>query len=163
MSIGTAVSLGVGLIQHRQEIGAAISGLSKLSGAGFEKIAQEFHLPKGLTQQISNALNDANNPQNTSSVQVLAGMHYFDANQDGKVTQDELTQGLNHLKSTGQDATAKGASLSKLGELMLKNYAKVAQLDGVASGISTDDTLKLVSGDGKSATLSANDWQKLNA
>lgn len=163
MTIGTALSLGVGLVKHRQEIGAAISGLSKLSGAGFEKIAQEFHLPKGLTQSITNALNDSNNPQNTSSVQVLAGMHYFDANQDGKVTQDELSQGLNQLKTTGQDTSKKGAALYKMGDLMLKNYAKVAQLDGVNTSISANDTVKLVSSDGKGASLSPADWQKLNA
>jgi hypothetical protein len=163
MSIGTAVSVGMGIIKHRQEIGEALSGLSQLSGAGFAKIAQDFHLPKGLTQSISSALNAHQQPQSPSSAQVLAGMHYFDANQDGNVSQAELSQGLNQLKATGQDGTGKGAQLYKLGDLMLKNYNKVAQLDGAANGISANDTLKLASQDGKGATLSTLDWQKLNA
>lgn len=159
MAIETAVSVGVGLLRNPQAIGSALNSLSKISGAGFTKIAQELHLPTGLTQKISTALDENHNPQNLSSVQVLANMKYFDANNDGQVTQDELTQGMNTLKSGGKT----GTQLYSMGNLMLQNYTKVAQLDGNASGISTTDSLKLVSKDGMGGTLSSADWQKLNA
>lgn len=163
MSIETAASIGIGLIKHRQEIGAALGNLGKLSGAGFTKIAQEFHLPTGLTQKISTALDENNNPPNISSVQVLAGMQYFDANHDGQVSQDELTQGMSKLKASGQSASGNGAQLYSMGDMLLKNYTKVAQLDGNASGISTADTLRLVTQDGRGGTLSSADWSHLNA
>jgi hypothetical protein len=163
MSMETALSVGIGILKHRQEIGAALSSLGKLSGEGFSKIAQELHLPQGLSQKISNALNENKNPQNTSSVQVLAGLRYFDADKNGQITQDELTQGLDKLKSGGQNTTENGAKLYSMGDMLLKNYTKVAQLDGNTGGISTQDAVKLVSQDCKGGTLSSNDWKRLDA
>jgi len=159
MSIETAASIGLGLIKHRQEIGAAVSNLTKLSGAGFTKIAQEFHLPTGLTQKISTALDENKNPQNFNLIQVLSGMQTFDANHDGQVSKDELTQGMSKLKASGQSSS----QLYSMGDMLLKNYEKVAQMDGSANGISVKDTLKLVTQDGKGGTLSSSDWERLNA
>jgi hypothetical protein len=163
MSMETALSVGIGLIKHRQEIGAAISSLGKLSGESFGKIAQELHLPQGLSQKIDQALSKGRIPQNTSRTEVLAGLKTFDANLDGKITREELTQELNRLKSSGQIDTDYGARLYSMGDLLLKNYDKVAQLDGKASSVSTEDVLKLVAQDGKADTLSSADWQGLNA
>ena len=62
-----------------------------------------------------------------SSIQVLAGMQYFDANHDGQVSQDELPQGLNKLKASGQSASGNGAQLYSLGDMLLKNKGRIGR------------------------------------
>jgi len=164
MSIETAASIGLGLIKHHQEIGAA---LSKLSGPGFNKIMQELHLPQGLADKISNLTHQGQSAGISSTgsgtAQVLAGVKYFDANNDGQLSQDELTQGMDKLKTNGLDSTTNGAKLYSMGDMLLKNYAKVAQLDGNANGISASDATQLAGLDGSRTTLSSADWQHLNA
>ena len=166
MNFGTAASIGIGLIQHRQEIGAALGGLTGLGtagGEGFAKIAEKFHLPKGISQQITDALQENNNPSNISGVQVLASMRYFDADRNGQISKDELTQGLKQLQDSGLANKGDAAKLYQMGDMMLKNYDKVAQLDGNEASVSAMDMGKLLNQDGKIATLSPADWQKLNA
>ena len=163
MSMETAMSIGMGLIQHRQAVGAALNGLSKLSGSGFSKIAQDFHLPKGVSQPIQKGLNEIQNLPQSNTLQVLAGLNSFDANRDGNLTQSELTQGLSKMKANGQASTPKGGALYQLGQNLLKNYTQIASLDGNAGSISMPDTLKLASKDGKITNVSTRDWQSLNA
>jgi hypothetical protein len=166
MNFGTAASIGIGLIKHRQEIGTALGqlgNLGKISGEGFAQIAQKFHLPKGIGQQISNAIQENNNPNYTNGVELLASMRYFDADQDGNISKTELTQGLQQLQDAGLTSQSKAAKLYQLGDQMLKNYDKIAQLDGTGSTISAKDMGHLLNQDGNLATLSPNDWQKLNA
>ncbi len=163
MSMETALSIGMGLIQHRQAVGAALNGLSQLSGGDFGKIAQKFHLPKGVSQPIQKGLKEMQNLPQSNTLQVLAGLNSFDADRDGNLTQNELTQGLSEMKSNGQASTKKGAARYQLGETMLKNYTQIASLDGHASNISLKDTLKLANQDGKITNVSTRDWQSLNA
>ncbi|MCE3236009.1 MAG: hypothetical protein K0Q50_2189 [Vampirovibrio sp.] len=166
MDFGTAASIGIGLIKHRDGLGSALGGLagiSKMGGEGFAKIAEKFHLPKGLTQQITNAIDENSNPKNTSGVQVLASMRYFDADKNGEITKEELNQGLTQLRESGLTKSADAAKLYQMGDMMLKNYDKVSQLDGEGTSVSYKDMGKLLNQDGKLATLSPDDWQKLNA
>jgi hypothetical protein len=166
MSLETAASIGIGLIKHRQEIGAALSGISglgKLTGEGFSKIAQQFHLPTGITKSIAQAIEENRNPKNINSIQVLASLQYFDADHNGELSKDELSQGLQHLKDAGLSNSGNAAKLYQLGDKMLQQYDKVAQLDGNAASISYKDIGKLLNQDGKIATLSPDDWSKLNA
>lgn len=166
MDLGTAASIGIGLIKHRDELGSAlggIAGIGKLGGEGFAKIAEKFHLPKGLARHISNAIDENNNPKNTSGVQVLASMRYFDADKNGEISKEELTQGLTQLRESGLAKSAEAAKLYQMGDMMLKSYDKVAQLDGAGASVSYQDLGKLLNQDGKLATLSPEDWQKLNA
>lgn len=166
MDFGTAASIGIGLIKHRDDIGSALGGLagiSKIGGEGFAKIADKFHLPKGISQQISGAIAENNNPDNTSGVQVLASIRYFDADHNGEITKAELTQGLTQLQQSGLSKSAEAAKLYQMGDMMLKNYDKVAQLDSAGASVSYKDIGKLLNQDGKLGTLSPDDWQKLNA
>ena len=78
MSIQTAVSLGVGLYKHRQAIGAALTGLNQLSGGKLDKIAQNFHLPPAVSQQIASSLHAAGSQslasKSINSLQALANL-----------------------------------------------------------------------------------------
>ena len=167
MDLGTAASIGIGLIQHRKEIGAiamgGINGLSKISGQGFSKIAEQFHLPKGLSKQMAQAIDDNRNPDNFNSVQVMASMQFFDADRNGEISKTELTQGMQQLKASGLASGGNAAKLYQLGDKMLQHYDKVAQLDGTGTSVSYADAAKLINQDGKIATLSTADWDKLNA
>jgi len=168
MDLGTAASIGIGLIQHRKEIGSiamgGMKGLSNISGQGFSKIAEHFHLPKGISKQIGQAIDDNRNPENFNSVQVMASLQFFDADRNGQISQTELSQGMQQLKTSGlSSGGGNAAKLYQLGDMMLKNYDKVAQLDGTGTSISYADAGKLINQDGKIATLAASDWEKLNA
>jgi hypothetical protein len=46
---------------------------------------------------------------------------------------------------------------------MLKNYDRLSQQDGLATGISYKDMGQLMAQDGTQANLTNADWQKLNA
>ncbi|HEY9687585.1 MAG TPA: hypothetical protein V6C52_11465 [Coleofasciculaceae cyanobacterium] len=166
MDLGSAASIGIGLIKHKDEIGGAlggVAGLGKLGGKGFAAIAEQFHLSKKLTGQISQALEEQSNPKNLSSLQALSYLHYFDANGNGEVTKEELQQGMKQLESSGLGNNGMYQKLHGMGEMLLKNYDKAAQLDGNAGSISYQDLGKLVNLDKRVATLSEADWQKLNA
>jgi hypothetical protein len=140
-----------------------LSGLGKLTGEGFSKIAAQFHLPTGLTKPIAQAIDENRNPNNMNSVQVLASLQYFDANHDGQINKAELTQGLQHLKDAGLSGSGDSAKLYQLGDKLLQQYDKVAQLDGNSASISYKDVGKLINQDGKIASLSEADWNQLNA
>jgi hypothetical protein len=167
MDLGTAASIGIGLLQHRKEIGSiamgGIKGLGSISGQGFSKIAEHFHLPKGISKQIGQAIEDNRNPENFNGVQVMASLQFFDADRNGEISKTELTQGLQQLKNSGLSNNGNATKLYQLGDIMLKNYEKVAQLDGSGTSVSYTDMGKLINQDGKIATLSTSDWNKLNA
>jgi hypothetical protein len=166
MNLATAASIGMGVLQHRQEIQTALGGLSglgKLSGEGFSKIAQQFGLSKGASQSIAKAIDDGRNPNNTPGVQALLTLNYFDADKNGQVTRDELTQGLQKLNASGLASQGAYAKMANIGEKLLQNYDKVSALDGQAGGISYRDMGQLLQRDKNAATLSDADWQTLNA
>lgn len=165
MNLETAASIGIGVLKHRQEIGAALGGLQglgKLSGEGFAKIAEQFNLPGGLARKIGNAITEQRDPNNINAVQSMSYLHHFDANGNGQVTKEELNAGLQKLQETGL-ANGPAKKLYAMGDMLLKNYDKVAQLDGDAASVSYKDLGKLIRQDEKVATLSPADWQKLNA
>lgn len=163
MNLEKAVTIGAGLIRHREEIGAALGSVSRLTGAGFEKIAERFHLPGKISRPISKALDESHSGQTTSGLHLLSSMSYFDADRNGTLSRTELETGLSRLRESGMNTSGQGLRLDKLGEKLLANYDGVARLDGAADGISIRDMGKLLNQDGKIATLSEEDWQKLNA
>jgi hypothetical protein len=167
MSLETAASIGIGLLKNPQELGMALNGLSglgKLTGEGFSKIAAQFHLPTRISSPIAQAIDENRDPNTMNSVQVLTSMRYYDANQDGQISQAELTQGLQQLQAAGLAGTGgPGDKLYQLGNHMLQQYSKVAQLDGNSASISYKDAGKLINQDGNIATLSTADWNALNA
>ncbi len=167
MDFSTAASVGVELFKNRQNIGAALNGVSgagKLAGAGFSKIAQKFNLPGDLGTQVGQVLEQAGASAKASGgMQVLNGMQFFDADKNGQISREELTQGLQKLQDSGQAQTGDTAKLYKMGDLMLKNYERLSQQDGLATGISYKDMGQLMAQDGAQANLTPADWQKLNA
>jgi hypothetical protein len=165
MNLGTAASIGVELLQHRREIGTALNGLSTvgkgvgklLAGEGFSKIAQKFHLSD---QDLTDTLGVKSPP---SAVQGLSDMNYYDADKNGEVTREELTQGLQALEQSQLNQTNAGARIKALGEQMLKNYDNLAQQDGNAGSVSYRDYARLTGMDNRIGTLSADDWRFLNS
>ncbi len=154
MSLETAASIGLGLLKNREAVGTAL-GLGKLGGQGFAKIAARV-------KAELNALEDTN-PNNINTLQALNNLSHFDADKNGQVTKDELTQGLQKLTGAGIANNGQFKKLYTMGEMMLKNYDKLAQLDGNASGISYQDIGKLANQDQRVATIALADWGKLNA
>jgi hypothetical protein len=166
MNFGTAASVGLELLQNHQNVGAAFSGAmgaSKLAGQGFSKIAQKLGLSGPLGQQVGQALEQlANSAKNTGGQQVLSGLQYFDANKNGQVSREELSQGLQKLQDLGLSQSGPNRKLYQLGDQMLQHYDRLALLDGNAASVSYKDMGTLMAKDGKQAVLSKVDWQALN-
>jgi hypothetical protein len=166
MDLGTAASIGIDVFKHRNDIKAALGGLSdlsKLSGSGFSKIAGQFGLPTGIGHAIAGAIDNTQSTGNTSGVQAMLAMNYFDADKNGEVSRQELTNGLQHLGDSGLSGQAEYKNLTTFGQRMLQNYDKAATLDGQGGVISYRDLGKLIQRDGNVASLSDADWQSLQA
>ncbi len=106
--------------------------------------------------------------------QALARFGTFDANGDGQVTREELTQGLEALSHTMANSQTGGGSadalklqeaqqLYQLGQGILQNYDIVAGLDGNTAGVSSGDLLELAGRDRHARQIAITDWQNLLA
>lgn len=166
MNLQTAASIGMGLIKHRQEIGTALGGLSGLGklvgGEGFGKIASQFGLKKEMSAQIGQAIEANLNAANVNTLQALGYFNHFDADKNGEVSKAELTQGLQQLEAAGLTG-GQFQKLHSMGQMLLKNYEQVAQLDGNAGSVSLADLGKLANRDGNVALITPADWQSLQS
>ncbi len=168
MNFGTAASIGMELIQGGNGMGAVLKGAlsaAKLTqGKGFAQVAQKLGLSEKLGQQVGQAVSElANAVGSQSGPQVLNSLQYFDADKNGAITRDELTQGLQKLQDLGLGQSSATGKLYQMGDNMLKNYERLAGQDGNASTLSFKDMGTLMGKDGHSTTLSKADWQGLNA
>jgi hypothetical protein len=166
MNFGTVASVGLELLQNRQNVSAALSGATgaaKLAGQGFSKIAQKLGLSGSLGEQVGQALEQlANSANNTDGQQVLNGLQYFDADKNGQISRAELSQGLQKLRDLGLSQTAPNRKLYQLGDQILQNYDRLALLDGNAAFVSYKDIGTLMAKDGSRVVLSQSDWRTLN-
>lgn len=156
------------LIQGGNGMGAvmkgALSAARLTQGKGFSQIAQKLGLSEKLGQQVGQAVSElANAMGNHSGSQVLNALQYFDADKNGAITRDELTQGLQKLQGLGVSQSGTTGKLYQMGDNLLKNYDRLAAQDGNASTLSFQDVGTLMAKDGHQATLSRADWQALNA
>ena len=168
MNFGTAASIGMELIQGGNGMGAVLKGAlsaAKLTqGKGFAQVAQKLGLSEKLGQQVGQAVSElANAVGSQSGPQVLNALQYFDADKNGAITRDELTQGLQKLQDLGLGQSGATGKLYQMGDNMLKNYERLAGQDGNASTLSFKDMGTLMGKNGHSTTLSKADWQGLNA
>jgi hypothetical protein len=172
MNFGTAASIGLELIQGSNGMGAVLKGAlgaAKLTqGKGFAQVAQKLGLSDGLSeklgQQVGQAVGELANAMGShSGTQVLNALQYFDADKNGAMTRDELTQGLQKLQDLGLSQSGATAKLYQMGDNLLKNYERLAAQDGNATTLSFKDVGALMGKDGQATTLSKADWQTLNA
>lgn len=160
MNLNTAASIGLGLLGKSNNIGMALGAANAL-GKGFEGIAKRLHLNEALSGAVDSVMNNAPS-RRSGTLQVLTSTAFFDADRNGQITQTELQNGLKKLDESGFADKPGAQKLHQLGENMLKNYQKVAALDGQAGGISYADLGLLANKDNHPATLSAADWSALN-
>ncbi len=138
-------------------------GASKLAGQGFSQIAKKLGLSGSLGQQVGQALEQlAEGAKNTGGQQVLSGLQYFDADKNGQISREELSQGLQKLQDLGLSQSGPNRKLYQMGDQMLQNYNRLALQDGNAAAISYKDMGTLMAKDGKQAALSQADWHGLN-
>ena len=153
MSLEAAAKIGLEIFKHRQEIGTV------LKGAGdFLKSAQATKVADRFATRLADRIADKTSGVDAAALMAGGGsvsnataflqLQAFDANKDGSVSREELTQGLE---------TATDAGVKALGQTMLKNYDKAALLDG-KDGVSIYDLAKVAGTDGRMAHLSAADW-----
>lgn len=166
MDLAKAASIGMGVLQHKNEIKAAISGLTEIgqvTGKSFSKIAEQFGLSKNIRDSIASALETSNNPNQTSGVQALLAMGYFDTDKNGAISRTELSEGLQKLNASGLANKEGYQQLSSFGNKLLQHYDQAANLDGQGASFSYRDMGKLLQRDQNALALSDSDWQSLNA
>jgi hypothetical protein len=165
MSLNTAASIGLELLQHRGQIAQLLKGVGglgrglgqMLGGAGADKLGGQFQV------QLKEALAAVNDPKTTNTLQAFKASQAFDTDRNGVVSKDELTSGLQQLEASGLSSQGAMAKTYATGKLLLQNYDKVAALDGQNDSISYRDLGRLVQRDGQPMMLSQADWQSLNA
>lgn len=139
-------------------------GAAKLTqGKGFAQVAQKLGLSEKLGQQVGEAVGElANAVGSHNGTQVLNALQHFDADKNGAITRDELTQGLQKLQDLGLGQSGATAKLYQMGDNLLKNYERLAAQDGNATTLSFRDVGSLMGKDGHTNTLSKADWRALN-
>lgn len=164
MNLNTAASIGLGLLKHRDELAAGLKGLAGLakdSGQGFAKIAERFHLDPAKLEKIADRVAQAPIVPNGSTTEALMALRYFDKDQNGSVSREELQQGLQSLESSGLAGQEIHRQLYQIGSKMLANYDKLASLDA-KTGLGYGDVIALAGRDGRMGEISSSDWQALS-
>lgn len=161
MNLDVAAKIGLGLLKHHDEVGKLLGGAGKLlGGEGVGKLADRF---AGTLANRLDRIQDRNGPvDGLNSINALKGFAHFDADKNGKLSKEELTEGLQKLEAAGL-TLPQDQQLHALGTQLLKNYEKAAALDGQAESVSYLDMGLLIGKDNRATHLSAADWQSLNA
>jgi hypothetical protein len=161
MSLESVASIGLQALKHRQQIGTALNGLAGLAHIGGGQ-AQAFSkiLGQKLQMQNNSNIDGTTTSQSLNTLSAMAGLAYFDADHNGQVSKQELTDGLQKLNASGGQG-ALSTKLNALGQNLLKNYDKLAGLDSNNAGLNYRDLDKLANQDGHMASISNEDWQSL--
>lgn len=157
MSFESVASIGLQALKHRQEIGSALNGVAGLANlAGNQVFGKIFE--KKLQGQQGNCQAPS---QGLNTLQGLSALGYFDADRNGQISKQEITDGLQKLNAAGLGQNGAYAKLNEFGQKLLQNYDKVSALDGNGTSLSYLDLGKLAGQDNQVMSISDADWQKV--
>jgi hypothetical protein len=158
MSFNTMASVGLEAFKHRQQIGAALHGAAGLAGAAKGELFGKIF---GNLEAKQNQAAGPDTKDGLNSLQALTGFGFFDADHNGQLSKQELTEGLQKLSDSGLGQNGPYAKLNEFGQKLLQNYDQAAALDGNGTGFSYRDLGDLAKQDGQAVRISNGDWQKL--